>query len=568
MPRIALFLVLWFSSQGAWASSGPAELLKAFPGEVLRNEIVAFKPKADHHFSLEAPQRCSGKAPIEATARTIKCQFTDPGSAEATLNVCDDKKTFCKPVAVSLLVAEKAAREPIRLVQNQLLNKDLKASMVPGFNFATPDEARREAARIGQPVLVMISTDWCPPCNEAKEYLLTSEAFQTTTKDWYRIYVDGDSLGASEWDKVVPFHYYPSFVLLNSKMEEVARFNGELRQKNFRDWAKDQIRWLDYPIKDLRVRVAARMQKTFRQRLSDWWNGVHNSSRRYDKIRMLAHALDQRDKEMADLLIYKQDFHPEEIRSQTLNYQIEKLEGNTKPDAVKLRAALFRNLTDHNLNREDWAESVTRMCDVDEAECRALTVNIPLRLDALKTRSDLTPAERASALGEEYYYLAQLFLRLKDKAKEKEFAESCVTAYEDLRRLSKMKLPRSAQQGIVPCLEQAGRFQEAEKALKSLVEMYPYEPTFMLRMARLFRKQKKLDLALQWVNKAEVVAYGYNWFSLVLLKSEILLDLKRKDEAKATLSAALTELRLDEDRESRNQLVVSRLRAAQEKISN
>lgn len=553
----------------AFAHPGPSDLLKSVPGEILRNEVVEFKPKPEHHFSLEAPQKCAGGAPVEASARVIKCQFTNPGSAEAVLNVCDDKKTFCKPVTVSLLVAEKAAREPVRLVRNQYLNKDLKKSLVPGFEFATPEEAKKEAKKRGKPVLIMISTDWCPPCNEAKEYLMVSDVFNKVTKDFYKIYVDGDSLGAAEWDKTVPFSYYPSFVLLNSDLEEIARYNGKLREFDFRMWVEKQKSFIDDPIKDVRERVFARKENSFTRRMKDWWNRVRGNSRRMDKVRLLHYALDQDDKLAIELLIAdKNTSYPESIKAKVINYEISKLAGSDKPEDKKRRIKLFNDLVEINLSLEDWAESVLRMCEDDEAECKALTKNIPLREESLQNRLGFTPPEMASALAEEYYYLAQLFARIKDPVREKEFAGKCVVAYQTLKALSKLDLPRSAQQGLVPCLEQAGRFKEAEQVLSSLVEMYPYEPTFMIRMARMYRKQKKLDLALKWINKAETVAYGYNWFSLVLIKSDILLDLKKKGEAKSLLNAALAELRLDEDRDSRNQTVVARLRAAEAKISN
>ncbi len=552
----------------AVASGGPADLLKAYPGEVLRNEIVEFKPKPDHHFSLEAPQKCQGSAPLEATARVIKCQFTNAGAASAVLNICDDKKTFCKPVNVSLLVQEKAAREPVRLVQNQFLNKDVKRSLVPGFVFASPEEARREALNKGQPVLIMISTDWCPLCNEAKEYLLTSSLFQELTRNWYKIYVDGDSLGAADWDKVVPFSYYPSFILLNARMEEIARFNGELRQSVFKTWAEENLSLMKDPISVLRERVLARRETRFKQKIQDWWNSVRGPAKRYDKLRLLRYALDRDERGVVrSILASQEELDAADVKPQILRFRISELE-QVEDRNVTAIAGLQKELLAATLAADDWAEALSSLCDTDLRACKFEAVNLPRRIEFLERRSNLTPAERASMMGEEFYYLAQAFEKLKDKSKQKEYAQKCVGAYQALKAQSGLKLPRSAQQGLVPCLEQAERYQEAQELLKTLVQTYPYEPTFMIRLARLYRKQKKLDLALEWINKAETVAYGYNWFSLVLIKTDILLDLKKKDEARAVVQAALTELRLDQDRESRNQTIVARLRAAQAKISN
>lgn len=559
---ILLIAVFGFS---LWANEN---LLQTFPGEILRNEIVEFKPIRGHHFSLEAPQKCQKGAPLEATARFIKCQFTVAGGATATLNVCDDQKTFCKPVPISLLVLEKPGREPVRLVKNQLLNKELKKSLVPGFEFPTPEEARGEALKKGQPVLVMISTDWCPPCNEAKEYLLTSGAFREATKDWYKIYVDGDGLSAAEWDKLVPFSYYPSFVLLNAKMEEVARFNGELRQADFQNWAAENVQLLNDPIAAVRARVLARHEGRFWQKVLDWWNVRRGQSKKYDQVRLLRYALDREDKEVVrQILTRKESLDLADLKTRVLDFRIGELEDQENADSG-VRLALLRERLMGLLSGDDWAEGLSRLCEADVKACELEVQSWPQRWAALSARTGLTEAERASMLGEEFYYMTQVFAKLKDPKKQKEFANKCVDAYQSLKKLSQLKLPRSAQQGLVPCLEQAERYQEALTALKTLVEIYPYEPTFMIRLARLYRKQKKSAQALDWMNKAESVAYGYNWFSLVLIKSEILLDLGRRDEAKSLIDSALNEVQLEPDRESRNQRLVARLRAVQSKISN
>lgn len=558
----------WLILSIASAAGAPnSSLLKEFPAQVLRNEIVTFRPVNAHHFSSEAPQKCAQGAPVEANPRFVKCQFTKSGPASAELNVCDDKKTFCRPVALSVIVSERISAEPVRLTQNQSLNKELKKQLAPGFVFASPEEARKEALSRQQPVLVMVSTDWCPPCNEAKEYLLSSYMFQELTKDWYKIYVDGDSLSAADWEKTVPFSYYPSFVLLNSKLEEVARYNGEIRQLDFKNWAKKNLRFIDDPLLAVKARVQARAVHSWKQKLSDWWHGARKRSKHVDDLRLLRYAIERDDRALVES-IDRPGFDAGEVLPALVDYKLTALEKKSSPADKAKRVALLRQLIEYNLRHEDWSESVLRMCDEDEAECKAETANVDVRFDTLAARDGLTSAEHASMIGEEYYALAELFERLKDREKEKFYALKCVEAYEFLKRSSTLKTARSAPQVLVPCLEHAGKFQDAQELLATLITAYPNEPTYLMRMARLHRKQKRLDQALQWLGRAEKVAYGYNWFNLVLIKTDVLLDLGRKNEAKAVVNAALSELTLDQDRESRNQIVVARLRAAQDKISH
>src|SRR6185312_9572040 len=107
------------------SAAEPGSLLRFYPKQVLRNEIVEFKPIKGHHFSAEAPQNCGSGQLNERTPRAIKCQFIKAGSTQATLNICDDKLTFCRPSSVTLDVQEKAGEAPASLTKNESLNKDL-----------------------------------------------------------------------------------------------------------------------------------------------------------------------------------------------------------------------------------------------------------------------------------------------------------------------------------------------------------------------------------------------------------------------------------------------------------
>jgi thiol-disulfide isomerase/thioredoxin/predicted negative regulator of RcsB-dependent stress response len=541
-----------------------ADLLKPFPSVVRRNEVLAFKPKSGHHFGLEAPQKCGGNKPVEASARFIKCQFLTAGEASATLNVCDDAKTFCKPVPVTLRVSDETAPDPVRLVKNENLNHETKKTLVPGFAVGTPEELAAQALKNKKPVFVMVSTDWCPPCNEAKEYLLQSPGFLAATKDWFKVYVDGDSLSSVAWEKRVPYRYYPSFVLLNDRFEEVARFNGELRQADFAQWAEENSRYLNDPVAHLQRRVVARKDGSVMQKLKDLFNSANPASRHADEVRWLKWALDRKHDVPLVKKVMEGGSHPE-LKIEMVRHQLELLGEEPKPDKSR-QVALAKDLAEATFKGEDWAQSIVELCDLDAAACKSYVAKIPERLQFLNSRPGLEDSERASMLGEELFFVTYLFESLNDKAKQKEFANKCVDALGKLSSMTRLKLGRGAQQTQMACYEMAGRYAEAEAQLKTLIETYPNEPTFMVRMARLFRKQKKLDLALKWIEKSENVSYGFNWFSGQMIKSDILLDLKREHDAAKVLEDALIEVRLSEDQSNRNQIVASRLRTAQTKI--
>lgn len=549
------------------ATTQTPNLIQTFPAEVLRNEVVEFKPVKDHHFSLEAPQNCGGGNLITRSTRALKCQFTEAGAKQATFNVCDDKKTFCKPVSVSLTVAAKAAANSERLNKNLGLNQKLRHDLVQGFVMGTPEEMKKQAAAAGKPVFAMISTDWCPPCNEAKEYLLVSPAFTNASQNWFKVYVDGDSLQAAAWERTIPYSFYPSFVFLTDKFEEVARYTGPLRQADFSAWAAEVSQWKDDPVADLKKRVFARLDGSMIQRLKDLVKSVTVEKRRREELRLLKWALDQKESATVARLIQEGKYP--ELEHELLAAEIAKLDeemkeqgSDTKKDQ---RIELYQRLLNQLIRKDGWAGTLNDFCVYDSKACTPQQVHIEERIQFLTERPGLTEAERASMLAEEYYILGDMFQTLGKKDREKQMARECVAQYEKLGAQSKLKLSRAGRQGMIACLDSAGETARAEAELKPLIEAYPSEPTFLARMARLHRKAKKLNSALEWINKAEQVAYGYNWFSAQLIKADILLDLKRGAEAKAVLAEALGQVQIDGAQDSRNQLTVARLRAAQAK---
>ncbi len=551
----------------AFASS-PSSLVGFYPAEILRNEIVTFKPIAGHHFSLEAPQSCGSGSLSEKSPRALKCQFTRSGETVANLNVCDDKKTFCRPLQLTVKVMDQESAASPVLVKNQTINKELHRTLVPGFTEGHPEEIIKQAATRGQPVFVMVSTDWCPPCNEAKEFLLSSPTFQQATQNWFKIYVDGDSVEAMAWNKVVPYRFFPSFVLLNSRMQEIARYTGELRHGEFETWASEASGWVGDPVQSLKSRVVARRQGGWRQKLKDLWSGVKESEKHKQEERLLSWALDQDERELVDLLIQNSSFPNLEAR--ILRYQIEQIERDEAASGKDLKSAkiaTYTRLLAVALQGEHWAESLSGLCEVDVPTCKPFLENANARVQFLSKRSDLSEAEKESLLGDEYYYLAEAFSATGDKLATKDFALKCVDHFSAMKKRSFLKISRAGHQGMIACLEQAESYKKEEETLKSLIEAYPTEPTFLSRMARMYRKQKKFAQALPWIERAEAVAYGYNWINLEIMKADTYLELKKSAEAGGVLREALAQLTLDSSLASRNQSLVGKLRGLQARVS-
>jgi thiol-disulfide isomerase/thioredoxin len=567
---VKILIPLFFST---WVSAAPASdttaLLQSYPAQVLRNEVVTFRPGKDLHFSLEAPQNCGAGQLTDRGTRAVQCQFTQAGAANATLNVCDDKKTFCKPVQVSLQVRTEAAANSPLLTRNQNLNHELKHSQLQGFLIGPPAEITKEAAKAGRPVFVMVSTDWCPPCNETKEFLLSTPEFKKATEKWTKVYIDGDNVMAQDWEKFVAYRYYPSFILYNSKFEEVARYTDALRVSDFVEWAKKTEGDVGAPIAELKTRVLARLDDSLAQRVKDIFSGRGGAVREQEQARLMKWALDKDDRDLIARLVDRGTYPSlaADITHYRLNVLQEAAEKNGGGDHAK-EVELSQLLQDQMFKKDGWSAVLADFCHADAKACAANFTKVDERLKFLKEHPGWSEGERTAALAEEEMYLSDAYEAAGKKAEQRAIALKCVEHYERMRQLSSLKVSRSAQQGMVTCLDQAGEFARAEATLKPLVAAYPSEMTFLMRMARVLRMEKKAKPALDWAEKAEKVAYGYNWFSVEQVKAEILLDLKRTAEAKKTLDEALGQLALETDKDSRNQEVVARLRAVQAKVEN
>lgn len=564
-----MYLILLFMSLTSLVFSAPSQdLLRFYPTEVLPNEIVEFKPIAGHHFSTEAPQNCGAGQLVDHGPMSVKCQFSVKGQTQLSLNVCDDALTFCRPLNFKIAVLDKPGVAAELLTKNQKLNSELHKKLIPGFTKGSVDEITKEALARGQPVFAMVSTDWCPPCNEAKEFLLSTPGFQKASENWFKVYIDGDSLEATQWSGVVPFTYFPSFVLLTPSLQEVDRYTGEYRQADFEKWADETRSYSTDPVVALKARVLARQSGSLKQKFVDLYQGVGSGRRHQQEVRLLRWALDQDEREVIFSLLKGAEFP--ELNKEVLHFQIQELvradeaAGLGEQKATKI--SLHHLLLDESLRGDHFGVELAKLCELDAGNCRPFLALIDSRLAFLNSRKDLTEAEKSSQMAEDFLYFSEALQLAGDKAEAKAFARKCAGYFDVLGQKSVLKISRAGQQGMVACLEMAGDFAREEQVLKQLVSAYPTEPTFMSRMARMFRKQKKYDQALTWLEKAERQSYGYNWFSLQALKVDVLLDLRRAKEARKVIAGALAQVSLGGGRDSRNQGLLAKLRGLQAKV--
>lgn len=551
------------------ASQDLSNAIQEFPSKILVNETIDFTAQTGYHLSQEAPQSCGRGHVSERSIKSVKCQYSEAGQQTARLNVCDDGNTFCKPVELPILV-EGSTGTRSDWVRNDKINVELKNKMVPGFLQISPTEAKALAQKEGKPLLIMISTDWCPPCNETKENLIPTTEFQNLKNQWIMVYVDGDSPASEVWAPYAPFDFYPSFIALNSDLKEVSRFHDSLRVSEFVKWMDDNLLWIDWPLNKIRPTVVARLNGSWWQKVKDWFYGDSLERRKRDTMRVVENALARDDVELLRLLL-KTGWLESYSYVEAAEFKLSELDRQEKKTGANLhdqKVELWNFIVDQSRQENGWGSRLAQFCDFDAKACQRFVPDIDKQLSLLKATPGLKNAERQSMMGEEYYYLMSVYDSVGDKASMKKMADQCVAEFASMDRqvLLNSGESRAATQGRIACLEAKGDFAKSRRLIQGLIAKYPTDPTFLMRMASSYKREKNFKEAAKWYEKADQVSFGYNWLRNRTGWVEALIELKKFDRAKDLLGNALDQIRVNSDPDHRDQAYLGRLRKLQVKL--
>ncbi len=550
-------LVILFFSVITSVQVGATSLLKSFSKEVFKMEVVEFMPIEGHHFELAAPQVCGDSAPISKESLKISCQMQEVGLAKVELNICDDNKTFCKPVVIDLNVSEppRGFERPKLTPQLVEMKEEIHEELLSGFRNLSLKEAKATAAKFSGPVLIMISTDWCPPCNQSKEYFLSSNEFQEFTKDWLKIYVDGDHENSNEFDQEFSFFEYPTFILTNSNLVEVGRFRDEYTIFDFKLWVKRVSPYLASGFQKVRQDVLARKDSSFKQRAIDLLTFTTQASKEKDLSYVLEMALAKNDKEVLEA--FKYDEVPQDLKLSWISVNAERL----TPQPFSKEKLNEEGLKLAHL-KPSFYTYLTEICKTDKERCKHETSSISEREKLILSRESRRELENLLLLADEFYSRTYFFKSQNDLKAQKKAAKLCADTFEKVLPKSKLKVPRYAMQGILACVRDYD-LKRVAKIYLDLIEKYPEDSTFLLRYARFLRDQMKdLKQAKVWILKALEKSYDFNWFYSASLKVQIDQALGHKADARETIHEAYKRLDLSRNpnHASRYQLILSRFR--------
>ena len=523
-------------------------LLKPITSNPLINEVVDIKPIEGHHFNLEAPQNCGKESSIKATAKAISCQFHSDGEREVVVSVCDHKKTYCKQEKVKTQVQKiKSAQSKIKespSVETLKMQNSVKKKLLSRFKVMTPDEAV-QAVPMKKAALVMVSADWCPPCNQAKEFMLQTKDFKEATKNLLLIYVDGDSPASEVWTQKLKTRYYPSFIVLNQDLERVSVFS-DINSADHIQKLSAALNHIEDPLSSVEQRITERENGEFLRKVKDFFNssafiledqkrhiGHLKAVGKYDEL--LAY-LEKIESKKAFEFVQKEAYY---LSSKEKDEEFLESFLNQDPSASPFYYYALR----------DYCQK-TKLENQFSKACMGYRGNY---LQSLKIEAKW-PEEEKSLTSAVYSKIkAKLYDFFEEEKKAMSFYSQCVEDFEKLYEVSPLgKKSRSVRIEQIGCVKDEN---QGAEILKTLAKDYPFEETFHRKLARLYAKENKYEKALDNNQRAIDYSYGYMWLYNVAERVKYLKELSREQEALELVESALSEVVLNkEDARTNNAL--------------
>lgn len=563
-------------------------LVKPAVTDPLINEVVTYKPIADHHFNLEAPQDCGEQGTMDPTAREITCQFHTSGKRQVRLSVCDNAKKYCKQEIIKVTVRKQKSGTPriktAPTAETLKMQKETKKLLMASFKTMSPDVAR-QAVSTKKAALALVSTDWCPPCNMAKEFLLPTKAFKEATKDMLLIYVDGDSPASDEWKPLLKSRFYPTFIVLNKDLESISLFSDSDIKTNTKN-ISNALNHLGDSYSDLEDRIEGRVSDSLFQKVKDFF--VSKESLDLDQKRFLKY-LEARGK-MKEKLSYMKAFAKNSAKGKYTDELIiteqkmllfgQQDKSLSEEDASARKSEIEKATLELSPEGNDFYEyalgSFCRSTQVevdgkkDKVNSKECTSYIDKYAAHLKTSfkkdwEQLSQAEQALATAQNFSTMASVAETRGNKNAAKKYYASCFDAYTQLYKFTPLKeKSRSVRLQQLYCLGDEETSKEKFKVLTSLVKDYPFEETFQRKLASYHLKNKDYQKAADYNSKALKYSYGAMWAYNMSSKAKILKGLKKDSEALTTLEKALQEFVLE--KEGRNSRTIKMLRGQYEAL--
>ena len=510
----------------------------------IESETISITTKAGFHLNAQAPASAGfdrTKIMAQPTTKTEKLFVfkKDVGAQKANINfyVCDDKKTVCEKHEHTLnLKNGEVKKAEIKSTYNNLKDLNLKSAN-------------------GKPTLLVFSAPWCPACvRMATETYPKKEVAKQLTKLNF-VKLNSDLPENNELADKFKIKAIPTMILLDKNGVETFRWLDFQPAPAFAKNLDAEIQKVDLSESILASAklgdasaasaLAFKALNTLDYAEAYKWFSLTNSER------------DQKYKLSAEVNLAQEKASEDDKLTETYLQTLQKAAvlTSSRLDNIRWTIDYLDKKNELKSFQEDSKKlAVEKLNDIDQLLNNKKAAEVAFQES---TYGDYTGFEAAELL-----WLKSKVLNLLEQKKEQEANNK-----KSIEILTKKKLDVKRPGEIlmtISYLREAGEVKKVEELYKKLTQEYAQSYVYFEKYARWEHKNKNLEKSLSLVNEALKYPEG-NLPQLSLLKSQILKDLKKTDEALKVIDAALSESYIQHKRYAKT---VSRLNEIRSQIKD
>lgn len=496
----------------------------------VEKQQIQITPKAGFHLNKDAPASAviddleSLNKPVTKTEKLFAFKKAEKAKkAVLSFYVCDDKQTVCEKHDKTLdLKSGSVKATSVKSSYNSIKELNLKSTN-------------------GKPTLLVFSAPWCPACIRMMTETYHQPVVEKQLSKVNFVKLNSDLPENNELGDKFHIKAIPTLILLDKDGNETHRWLDFQRPKNF---AKE----LDVEIQ----KVGAAASVTESAKLGD-----------PSAASVLAHrAYNAMDFEEAYKWFTLTTSDKDQNYKLASEIGIAEDKADADPKLIKDTLTPLEKgivLTTSKLDQIRWTiDYLEKKQELKEfgPEAKAKGTTLIKDLDFLiKNPSNAVRAFAESTYGDYSGFEMAELLWLKAKVAEligdEKLGNEAKAANIAFLKKKKVSIDKPGELLIVIAyLKEAGDKATVEKWYKQLTAKYPTSYVYFEKYARFAQKNKDLNQALSLVSEALKFPEG-NTPQLGLLKTQILIELKKKDEALATIDETLKTEGVDHKRYSR-----------------
>jgi thiol-disulfide isomerase/thioredoxin len=491
------------------------------------SETISIIPKAGFHLNAQAPSsvgfdRTKAMAQPKTKTETLFVFKRDVAAQKANINfyVCDDKKTVCEKHEHTLnLKSGEVKKAEIKSTYNNIKDLNLKSTN-------------------GKPTLLVFSAPWCPACvRMATETYPKKEVAKQLAKLNF-VKLNSDLPENNELADQFKIKAIPAMILLDKNGVETFRWLDFQTPQEFAKNLDSELQKVD--LSDTILTSAKLGDPSAASALAFKALNTLDYAEAHKWFSLTKSERDQKFTLSAEVSLAEEKAEEDEKLTDSYLENLQKaiVLTTSRLDNIRWTTDYLDKKNELKVFQEDIKKiALEKLKDIDQ-----LLNNKVLAVTVFKdsTYGDYSGFEVSELLWMKSKILGLLALKPEQEANNKKAIENLAKKKLDVKRPGEILM-------TIAYLREAGETKKVEELYKKLTQEYAQSYVYFEKYARWEQKNKNLEKSLNLVNEALKFPEG-NLPQLSLLKTQVLKDLKKTDEALKVIDEALKESYIEHKR--------------------